>query len=123
MKGIINWIRFHIFGIGRCESCHGTGNSDRPYGDAELLGSNAYHPCKRCNGTGHAEDDRDRLTLMEILKEYIRKSAWFRRLFFIAMLAQILLSLVEAGVWHQYVLATADLVLALAVTLVFDLRW
>jgi hypothetical protein len=60
---------------------------------------------------------------MEILKEYIRKSAWFRRLFFIAMLAQILLSLVEAGVWHQYVLATADLVLALAVTLVFDLRW
>jgi len=52
IKKAIQWVKFNVFGIGRCKSCKGSGNG-KPYGDSELLGLNAHHTCESCKGSGH----------------------------------------------------------------------
>lgn len=55
---MIKWFKFHVLGIGKCKHCHGSGDSDRPFGDSELLGERNYFPCDYCHGTGKEEEKK-----------------------------------------------------------------
>jgi len=43
--GLMAWFKL-------CSRCGGTGDSDKPFGDADLLGLHVYFPCDACNGKG-----------------------------------------------------------------------